>query len=228
MGHASLIPSDTVDARIAVLASGAGTNLQALIEDPHVGPSIAVVVSDNPMAGALARARARGVKAVVLDPAHYPSRADFDHALTLLLQDEAVEFLLLAGYMRILGAEVVRAFRERILNVHPSLLPAFPGAHAIRDALTWGEKVTGATVHLVDEEVDHGPIVMQEPVIVLSDDDEVSLHLRIQSVEHRLFPRAARLLVEGRLKVEGRLVHVLEGVRGDEGPSTDWGAPGRG
>jgi phosphoribosylglycinamide formyltransferase-1 len=216
-----------VDARIAALASGAGTNLQALLEDPQVGPWIALVVSDDPSADALARARARGVKAVVLDPAKYPSRTEFDHALTLLLEEEAVEYLLLAGYMRILGAEVVRAFRERILNVHPSLLPAFPGAHAVRDALGWGEKVTGATVHLVDEEVDHGPIVLQEPVVVLSDDDEASLHVRIQSVEHRLLPRAAKLLVEGRLKVEGRLVHILEDVREGEAPSIDRAAPGR-
>jgi len=199
-----------VDARIAVLASGAGTNLQALLEDPHVGPSIALVVSDNPAAAALARARARGVKAVVLDPANYTSRAEFDHALKLLLEDEAVEYVLLAGYMRILGSEVVRAFHDRILNVHPSLLPALPGAHAVRDALDWGVKVTGCSVHLVDEEVDHGPIVLQEPVVVLPDDDETSLQLRIRSVEHHLFPRAARLLAEGKLKIEGRLVHVLD------------------
>jgi phosphoribosylglycinamide formyltransferase-1 len=198
-----------VDARIAVLASGAGTTLQALFEDPHVGPSIVMVVSDNPVAQALERARARGVKAVVLEPARYSSRQAFDHALTLLLDEEAIEFVLLAGYMRILGAEVVRAFREKALNVHPSLLPAFPGSHAVRDALSWGVKITGATVHLVDEEVDHGPIVLQEAVAVLPGDDEPSLHQRIQSVERRLFPRAARLLAEGWLKVEGRLVHVL-------------------
>ena len=112
--------------------------------------------------------------------------------------------------MRILGSEVVRAFHDRILNVHPSLLPALPGAHAVRDALDWGVKVTGCSVHLVDEEVDHGPIVLQEPVVVLPDDDETSLQLRIRSVEHHLFPRAARLLAEGKLKIEGRLVHVLD------------------
>jgi phosphoribosylglycinamide formyltransferase-1 len=200
-----------VDARIAVLASGSGTNLQALLEDPRVAASVVLVVSDNPQAAALERARARGIKAVVLESTRYASRAEFDHALTLLLDDEAIEFVLLAGYMRILGAEVVRAFRDRILNVHPSLLPAFPGAHAVRDALASGVRVTGATVHLVDEEVDHGPIVMQEPVVILPDDEELTLHRRIQSVEHRLFPNAARLLAEGRLKVEGRLVHVLDG-----------------
>ena len=117
--------------------------------------------------------------------------------------------MLLAGYMRILGPATVGRFPDAILNVHPSLLPAFPGAHAVQDALDWGVKVTGATVHFVDEEVDHGPIVVQEPVLVLPDDDEHALHLRIQAVEHRLFPHAARLLAEGRLKVEGRRVHVL-------------------
>jgi phosphoribosylglycinamide formyltransferase 1 len=198
-----------VEARIAVLASGAGTNLQALLDDPRIGPQVALVVSDRPGALALERARARGVKAVVLEPSHYASREEFDRALTALLEEEAIEFVLLAGYMRILGANTVQAFRDRILNVHPSLLPTFPGAHPVRDALAWGIRITGVTVHLVDEDVDHGPIVLQEPVLVLPEDDERSLHQRIQVVEHRLFPRAARLLTEGMLKVEGRLVHII-------------------
>jgi phosphoribosylglycinamide formyltransferase-1 len=208
-----------VDARIAVLASGAGTNLQALLDDPHVGPSIVLVVSDKLGAVALERARARGVKSVLLQPAHYASREGFDRALTSLLEEEAIEYILLAGYMRILGADTVRAFRGRILNVHPSLLPAFPGAQAVPDALAWGVRVTGASVHLVDEEVDHGPIVLQEPVLVLPEDDERTLHDRIQEVEHRLYPQAARFLAEGRLKIEGRLVHVLDSLEDDAPPS---------
>jgi phosphoribosylglycinamide formyltransferase-1 len=112
--------------------------------------------------------------------------------------------------MRILGPDVVGAYCEHILNVHPSLLPAFAGAHAVRDALAWGVAVTGATVHLVDEELDHGPIVLQEAVDVALDDDEASLHARIQEVEHRIYPLAARWMIDGRLKVEGRRVHVLE------------------
>jgi phosphoribosylglycinamide formyltransferase 1 len=198
-----------VDARIAVLASGAGSNLQALLDDPVVGPSVILVVSDRPRAGALDRGRAEGIKSLVLEPAHYATREQFDRSLTALLEEEAIEFVVLAGYMRILGPETVRAFRDRIMNVHPALLPNFPGAHAVRDALAWGVKVTGATVHLVDEEVDHGPIVLQESVPVMPDDDERSLHLRIQAVEHRLLPQAVRLMAQGRLKVEGRLVHVL-------------------
>lgn len=203
-----------VDARIAVLASGAGSNLQALLDDPHVGPHIVLVFSNRADAGALDRARSRGVRTAVLEPAGYPSREAFDHALTETLQADGVEFVLLAGYMRILGPEVVRAFPNRILNVHPALLPAFPGAHAVRDALSWGARVTGATVHLVDEEVDHGPIVLQEALEVLPGDDEASLHARIQEVEHRLYPKAARLLIQGRLRVEGRAVRVLEPAEG--------------
>ncbi len=199
-----------MDARIAVLASGAGTNLQALLDDPAIGPSIVLVASDRPGAQALDRARSRGVRAIALDPGHYSSREEFDGAQKTLLEDEAIEFILLAGYMRILGPRVVAAFRDRILNVHPSLLPAFPGAHAVREALEWGVKVTGATVHVVDEEVDHGPIVLQEAVPVMPGDDEQTLHARIQEVEHRLYPRAARLLAEGRLKIEGRQVHFLD------------------
>ena len=193
-----------------MLASGTGTNLQALLDDPFIGPSVVLVVSDRPGASALDRARSRGVRAIALEPGHYPSREDFDGAQETLLEDEAIEFVLLAGYMRILGPRVVAAFRDRILNVHPSLLPAFPGAHAVRDALEWGVKVAGTTVHVVDEEVDHGPIVFQEAVPVRPGDDEETLHARIQEVEHRLYPRAARLLAEGRLKIEGRHVHFLD------------------
>jgi phosphoribosylglycinamide formyltransferase 1 len=199
-----------MDARIAVLASGTGSNLSALIDDPHVGPSIVLVVSDRPSAGALARARKRGIRALTLEPGNYGSREGFDEALEGLLEQEGIEFVLLAGFMRILGPKVVAGFRERILNVHPSLLPAFPGVHAVRDALDWGARVTGATVHLVDEEVDHGPIVLQEAVPILPGDDERSLHERIKEVEHRLFPRAARLLAESMLKIEDRRVHILD------------------
>lgn len=199
-----------MDARIAVLVSGAGTNLQALLDDPVIGPCVVLVVSSQEGALALERARMRAVKAVVLDPAHYATRDDHDRAIETLLEDEAVEFVALAGYMRILGPNVVRAFAGRILNVHPALLPAFPGVTPVRDALAWGVRITGATIHLVDEQVDHGPIVLQESVPILPGDDEASLHARIQGVEHRLYPEAMRLLVEGRLRVEGRRVRVLD------------------
>jgi phosphoribosylglycinamide formyltransferase-1 len=189
---------------IAVLASGAGTNLQALLDDPVVGRHVALVVSDREDAGALERARSAGVRAVHLDPRTHPSRASHDLALRDLLAEAGIDVVCLAGYMRILTPPLVRAFWGRMVNVHPSLLPAFPGAHAVAEALAWGVKVTGVTVHLVDEEVDHGPILAQEAVPVLDGDDESSLHHRIQEVEHRLYPATVRLLLDGTLRIEGR------------------------
>lgn len=205
------VPCETVNARVAVLASGAGTNLQALLDDPVVGPRIALVISDKEGAGALRRAESRGVPAVHLDPS---ARTTSEYDLTTLgrLREDDVDVVCLAGFMRILTPPLVRAFEGRMLNVHPSLLPAFPGAHAVRDALAWGAKVTGATVHLVDEEVDHGPIVLQEPVPVREGDDEALLHARIQEVEHRLFPQAVRLVLEDRLVIHGRQVRIRQGA----------------
>jgi phosphoribosylglycinamide formyltransferase-1 len=199
-----------VDARVAVLASGTGSNLQALLDDPRVGPCIVLVVSDRPDAIALERAGRRGVKTAVLQPKAFASRADHDRALLETLTTEGIEFVLSAGYLRIVGPGPLRAYASRWLNIHPSLLPAFPGMHAERQVLDWGAKITGVTVHIVDEEVDHGPIVLQEAVAVLEGDDEETLHRRIQQVEHRLYPQAARLLIEGRLKVEGRLIHIID------------------
>ena len=193
-----------VDARVAVLASGSGTNLQALLDDPVVGPAVALVVSDRPEAKVLDRARTAGVRAVHLDPGRYASREEHDAALLDELRGASIDVVCLAGYMRILSPPLVRAFWGRMVNIHPSLLPAFPGAHAVRDALAWGVRVTGCTVHLVDEEVDHGPILAQETVGVLPDDDEETLHARIQEAEHRLYPRTVRALVERRVRLEGR------------------------
>jgi phosphoribosylglycinamide formyltransferase-1 len=195
---------------MAVLVSGSGTNLQALLDDPEVGPSLVLVVSDKPDAFALERAASKGVPTVVLEPPNFESREDHDQALLGLFEESGIDFVLFAGYMRILTPVVVKPFEGRWLNVHPSLLPAFPGAHPIRDALDWGAKVTGVTIHFVEPEVDHGPIVFQEAVPVLSGDDEASLLSRLHDVEHRLYPRAARLLAQGRLKVEGRQVRILE------------------
>jgi phosphoribosylglycinamide formyltransferase 1 len=199
-----------VDAHVAVLASGAGTNLQALLDDPVVGPAVSVVISDRRESKALERGRSAGTRAVHLDPGAHPSH---DDALLEVLAEERPDVVCLAGYMRILGSDVVRAYWGRMLNVHPSLLPAFPGAHAVGDALAWGVRVTGCTVHLVDEEVDHGPIVAQEPVPVLDGDDEDTLHARIQEAEHRLYPAVVRAMLERRVRVDGRRVRVEEPVR---------------
>jgi phosphoribosylglycinamide formyltransferase 1 len=202
-----------VNPRVAVLASGSGTNLQALLDDPVTGPAIVLVVSDRAEAKALDRARSAGVRAIHLDPRAHGSREAHDAALLELLRSEAVDVVCLAGYMRILTPPLVRAFWGRMVNVHPSLLPAFPGGRAVRDALAWGAKLSGCTVHLVDEEVDQGPIVAQEAVPVLEDDDEDTLHARIQEAEHRLYPAAVRALVEGRLHLDGRRVRLEEPVR---------------
>lgn len=197
-----------------MLASGEGSNLQALLDDPVVGPRIVLVVSDRPGARALERARRAGVRAELLDPVGFPDREAHERALLGLLDAAGITHVALAGYMRVLGPVVVEAFRDRMLNVHPSLLPSFPGAHAVRDALAHGVKVTGVTVHLVDEEVDHGPIVAQEAVPVREGDDEAVLHARLHEVEHRLYPAAMRALLEGRLAVRGRAVTVMETARG--------------
>jgi phosphoribosylglycinamide formyltransferase 1 len=201
-----------VDARIAVFASGSGTNLQALLDDPVIRPWVALVVSDRPEAYALERARAAAVETLVLDL----RAADvFDEGLIEPLRGHRIDVVVLAGFMRVLGSAFVDAFDGRILNVHPSLLPSFPGAHAVADALVYPAKVTGVTVHLVDEEVDHGPIVFQEAIAIRDDDVWDTLEPRVHEIEHRLLPAAVRALVEGRLKVEGRRVHVLDDVRSE-------------
>lgn len=198
--------------RIAVLASGTGTNAQALLDASArrelAGGEVVVVVSDVPEAGVLERASRAGVEGLFVDPAPHPERASYDEALVKELESRDVGLVCLAGFMRILSPGFIRAFANRILNIHPALLPAFPGARAVRDALAWGVKVTGTTVHFADEEVDHGPIVLQECVGVLPGDDETTLHERIKKVEHRLYPEAVRIVVAGRAHVEGRKVHV--------------------
>ena len=199
-----------MNVRLAVLASGTGTNLQALLDDPVVGPHVALVVSDRPDAMALERARGQSVETAVCAPRDFSDRAAHDRSVRDLLEAKGIDCIALAGYMRIVGPELIAAFPERIVNLHPALLPAFPGMRSVADALEWGVKVTGVTVHLVDEQVDHGPIVAQEPVRVLVDDDLDSLLARVHDTEHRIFPQAVRALIEGRLKVEGRVVHVLE------------------
>jgi phosphoribosylglycinamide formyltransferase 1 len=201
-----------VTARVAVLASGGGTNLQALLDDPAVGPSVVLALSDRADARALERARARSVEAVFVDPSAFGDRASFDRAVLGILRERQIDIVALAGFMRILGPELVGAFRGRMLNVHPSLLPAFPGSEAVAAALAWGVRVTGVTVHVVDEEVDHGPVVFQEAIEVLPEDDWASLEARVHEVEHRLLPAAVLALAEGRLVIEGRSVRVLQEV----------------
>lgn len=199
--------------RIGVLASGRGSNLQAIIDAIEAGrlrSTLAVVVSDRADARALERARKHGAPALFMDPKAYPDREAFDRALLDVLQTHAVELVCLAGFMRILTPAFVRALPGRILNIHPALLPAFPGLHAQRRALEYGVKVSGATVHFVDEGVDTGPIICQAAVAVREDDTEETLAARILAEEHRIYVHAVRLFAEGRLAVEGRRVRVRE------------------
>jgi phosphoribosylglycinamide formyltransferase-1 len=195
-----------VNIKIAVLASGSGTNLQALIDTANLGAEIALVLSDRPDAVALERATAAGIETAVLPYEHYDSRAGFCAAVGDAVEAAGAEALVLAGFMRVLDSTIVAAFRDRILNIHPSLLPAFPGGNAVDQALKHGVKVTGVTVHFVDEEVDHGPIIAQQAVPVLPGDDRDSLHARIQIEEHALYPRVVTAFARGEIAVDGRKV----------------------
>jgi phosphoribosylglycinamide formyltransferase 1 len=197
--------------RVGVLASGRGSNLQALLDasaQPDYPAEVVVVISDRERAAALDRARAAGVEALFVNPKDFGDRESFDLALVRELTARRVGLVCHAGFMRILSAPYVRAFAGRAMNIHPSLLPAFPGLHAQRQALEHGAKVAGATVHFVDEEVDTGPIVLQASVPVHPDDTEESLSARILVEEHRLYPEAVRLFAEGRLEVVGRRVII--------------------
>jgi phosphoribosylglycinamide formyltransferase 1 len=198
--------------RIGVLVSGRGSNLQALIDAARrgeLGGEVGVVLSNVETALALDRAREAAIPAVFRDH-RGRKREDFDAQMVEILRAHRVDLVCLAGFMRLLSPVFVRAFPGRILNIHPALLPAFPGLDAQRQAWEHGAKVSGATVHLVDEGLDSGPIVAQEAVKVLSSDTPETLAARILEVEHRLYPRAVRLMLEGRCRVEGRRV-IVEG-----------------
>ena len=192
--------------RIVVLASGSGSNVQALLDAPDLGGDVVAVVTDVPDAYALTRAHDAGVEAVCVDRTGYADRTSWEQGLTETVAERTPDLVVLAGFMRILSGSFVR--RWPILNVHPSLLPAFPGAHAVDDALAHGVKITGSTVHFVVEEVDAGPIILQEAVEISPDDDSESLHERIKAVEHRLLPTAVELFCRDRLSVDGRKVRI--------------------
>ncbi len=188
---------------IAVCCSGRGTNLQAIIHAIRRGrlkARVAAVISDNPRAYALTRARAAKIPVTFVDPREFSSREEFDRALAAIVRKANARLIVLAGFMRILSPWFVRRYRGRILNVHPALLPAFPGAHAVRDALAHGVKVTGVTIHFVDEKVDHGPIVLQALVPVKKNDTQETLLERVHRVEHRLYPLAIQQILHGRKK----------------------------
>ncbi len=199
--------------RIAVLASGQGTNLEAILEAAAAGDlcgRVTLVISDKEEAPALKRAEKRGITALFVDPRAYAGREDYDRALVSALVKADVELVLLAGFMRILSPLFVKSFPLQIMNIHPSLLPSFTGADGIEQALAHGVKVTGCTVHFVDEGLDSGPIILQEAVPVIQGDSPATLRQRIQALEHRLYTTAINLYCRGRLKVEEKRCFILE------------------
>ena len=199
--------------RFAVLVSGQGSNLQALLDAETRGAmapaEIAVVLSNRPKAPAIERARQAGKPVEIVDHKKYDGRKNFEEAMLAALRPHRVEAVVLAGFMRILGERFVSAFPNRIINTHPSLLPAFPGLHAPKQALEHGVKISGCTVHFVDFGVDTGPIIAQAAVEVLDSDQPESLHERIKAKEHQLLPEVARLMAAGRLQCNDRRVHHL-------------------
>lgn len=200
---------------VGALISGTGTNLQAIIDriaDGSLPCTLRLVASNRAGAPGLARAERAGVPTRVIDHRQFPTREDFDHALVGALRTAGVELVALAGFDRLVTRVLLEAFPSRVMNIHPALLPAFPGLHAQRQAVTYGVKVAGASVHFVDEHADHGPIIVQGVVPVVPDDTEETLRARILDVEHQIYPLAIRLFAEGRLSVEGRKV-VVRGPR---------------
>jgi phosphoribosylglycinamide formyltransferase-1 len=199
--------------KIGILASGGGTNVQALLDagaKGDLGPGkIAVVGVNVPGAGALARATAAGVPTFVVDHRNHSVRLDFDRAVIGELRAHDVQLVVLAGFMRLVTPELLSAFPRRIINIHPALLPAFPGLHGQAQALRYGVKLAGCTVHFVDEGTDSGPIIAQSVVPVLDDDDDERLQRRILAEEHRLLPLVVRAFAEGRVVGDGRRVRVL-------------------
>lgn len=193
--------------RLGVLISGRGSNLQAILDAIKTGrlnAEIGVVISNRADAPGLVRARAAGIDAVHLDHRAYPSREDYDRALVAALRRHDVRLVCLAGFMRLLSREFIETFPNAILNVHPSLLPAFPGLEAQAQAWTHGVRITGATVHLVTADLDAGPILLQAPVEVRTDDTVLTLADRILVEEHRIYPQAIGLVLDGKFRIEGR------------------------
>ncbi len=197
---------------VGVLASGRGTDFQSLVDAAvrgELGASLAVLVCNVPGAPVIDRARKHGIPAVVIDHKAYgKDREAFEREVVRVLREHRVELVVLAGFMRLVTGYFIREFPQRIINIHPSLLPAFPGAHAHEDVLAWGAKVSGCTVHFVDESVDAGPVILQKAVPVLEGDTPETLASRVREQEHTLLPLAVRLFAEGRLRIHGRRVEI--------------------
>jgi len=196
---------------IAVFASGRGTNFSAIIRATKSGKikaNLLLLVCDNPGAGAIGRAKRAGIKLALVERKDFTAKGDFEAKIIEHLEENKIDLIVLAGFMRMLSAEFVEKYKGRILNIHPALLPSFKGEKAIIDAFDYGVKVTGVTVHFVDEKMDHGPIILQAPVKVEESDTLESLESKIHKLEHKLYPEAIRLFVEGKLRIEARKVRI--------------------
>jgi phosphoribosylglycinamide formyltransferase 1 len=197
--------------RLGVLISGSGTNLQAIIDESEAGvldAKVAVVISNQAEARGLKRAEHHGIDAVHIDRLAYDSPKAYNHAILEALRTHDVDLVVMAGYMRLLGREVLEAFENRVVNIHPALLPSFAGANGIHDAFDHGVKITGVTVHFANEIFDEGPIIAQEPIPISEVDTVETLEAKIHEVEHELYPRVLQLIAEGRVHVVGRRVRI--------------------
>jgi phosphoribosylglycinamide formyltransferase-1 len=195
--------------KLAVLVSGRGSNLQAIIDSidrEELDAHLSIVISNTKDAMALKRAEKHGIKTIFIDPSTYLNSKEYDKALVLKLKEFSIDLICLAGYMRILGEEVIQTFEKKIINIHPSLLPAFPGLNAQKQAINHGVKFSGCTVHFVDSGVDSGPIILQTVVPVYDNDDEKSLSKRILEQEHYLYPKAIKMIQEKKIRLNGRTV----------------------
>ena len=205
--------------RLGVLASGRGSNFQSIIDavdNKTLKAEIVLLITDNPAAFAVERAKKHGIEYLVIRPKEFSSRDEFYGKVSGEFQNRGVDLIILAGFMRIIGKPLIDAFPNRIMNIHPALLPAFPGLHGQKQALEHGVKIAGCTVHFVDEGMDTGPIIIQAAVPVYPDDTEEILSDRILTFEHKIYPEAIRLFSEGRIAVEGRTVKIKENVPSEQ------------
>jgi len=196
---------------IAVFASGRGTNFAAIIRAIKKGKikaSLSLLVCDQPGAGAIVRAKRAGIKVALVKREAFATKEEFENKIIQHLEENKIDLIVLAGYMRLVSQQLIARYKNKILNIHPSLLPSFKGAEGIKDAFDYGVKVTGVTVHFVDEEMDHGAIILQASLKIDEDETLESLETKIHKLEHKLYPEAIRLVVEGKLKVEGRKVRI--------------------
>lgn len=198
---------------IGVLASGEGSNFQAIVDQTRDSPvHFAVVVYNNPAANVCVRAKNLGIPTIFLDHRQFATREDLDQAILRVLGEYSVDLVVMAGWMRLVTSVLVEAYRSRMVNIHPSLLPSFRGIRAVEQALEYGVPITGCSVHFVDLEVDSGPIIAQAAVPILADDTVETLSRRIHEAEHRIYPQVVRWLAEGRVQIEGRRVRILESM----------------